>query len=86
MRNGIDFVVYFSAMQDSQNLKDLNNHWLEVILIASINGLNGFPNAINVILSPDRSPALCDPPDPHFHKILGQQKPDGIDGGPQEHL
>ena len=57
MRNDFNFDADLSTLQDGKNLTDLKNRGLEVILTACIDGLNGFPN---VILSPDRSPALCD--------------------------
>ena len=68
MRNDFNFDADLSTLQDGKNLTDLKNRGLEVILTAYIDGLNDFHN---VILSPDRSPALCDPPDQKFPKILG---------------
>ena len=61
-------------------LTDLNNRGLQDILIACVDGLTGFPEAIKRDLSPDRSPALCHPPNPQFSEICSQQKPEGIHG------
>jgi hypothetical protein len=68
MRNDFNFDADLSTPQDGKNLTDRENRGLEVILTAYIDGLDGFPN---VILSPDRSPALCDSLNQHFPKILG---------------
>lgn len=66
MRNDFNFDADLSTLQDGKNLTDdLKNRKLEVILTACIDGLTGFPKGDHF---PDRSPALCDPPDQHFHK------------------
>ena len=61
-------------------LTDLNNRGLQDILIACVDGLTGFPRGDQRDLSPDRSPALCHPPNPQFSEICSQQKPEGIHG------
>ena len=75
-------------------LTDLNNRGLQDILIACVDGLTGFPEAINAIF-PKAEVQLCvhrenDPPDPflirltppnpQFSEICGQQKPKGVHG------
>lgn len=75
-------------------LTDLNNRGLQDILIACVDGLTGFPEAINAIF-PKAEVQLCvhrenDPPDPflirltppnpQFSEICGQQKSKGVHG------
>lgn len=72
----------------------LNNRGFPDIMIACVDGLTGFPEAINAIF-PQAEVQLCDdrgnappdpflilltPPNPQFYEMRGKQKPKGIYG------
>ncbi len=61
-------------------LTDLNNRSVKDILIACVNGLKGFPEAIETIYPDYRGPALPDSPDLQIHEVRGVQEPEGLLG------
>ena len=61
-------------------LTDLNNRWPARHPDCLCRWPHGLSRGDQRDLSPDRSPALCHPPNPQFSEICSQQKPEGIHG------
>ena len=56
-------------------INGLKNRGVQDILIACVDGLNGFPQAIDrSSLSKDRDPAVYHPPDPEYHELCILQR------------
>lgn len=67
-------------------LTDLKNRGVEDFLIASEDGLIGFPEAITTILPAHRGSALYRPPDSRLASIRGIEEPEYIHGRPVARL
>lgn len=59
-------------------LNDLKNRGVKDILIASVDGFQGFPEAINTI--PNRSTALYSVPNQELFKVCSKQRPERVYG------
>ena len=59
-------------------LTDLHNRGVEDILIASVDGLTGFPEPIALDLSRYRSPVVHRAPDPQLAALCGLKKSQGV--------
>jgi len=70
-------VVVTSFLGRLQVLTDLNNRGVKDILIASVDGLTGFPEAINAIF-PKTDSTLYRSPDSQFPQVRGLQTPQGV--------
>ena len=64
-------------------LTDLHNRGVKDIQIACVDGLKGFPEAIESIYPKDRDPTLHHSPDTQLAQVRGLQKPEGLHGRPQ---
>jgi len=51
-------------------MTELTNRGVQDILIAGVNGIKGFPEAITSVFSQDRGPGLHRTPDPLLDAVL----------------
>ena len=64
-------------------MNGLKNRGVEDILIACVDGLSGFPQAIGGCVPENRNPAVHHPPDPELYKVCFLQRHQKTDGGPE---